>query len=80
MEAAGLRVFECVLPLHLVDRQMGGMARVDWRKVRRYVEAERASGYVNVGEWWQWLVERMELDPTPGKTRGTHVAFRDWRA
>lgn len=80
MEAAGLHVFNRALPLHLVDRQMGGMARIVWRKVRRYVEAERAKGYVHAGEWWHWLVDRMDADPAPGKAQGAYAAFRDWRA
>lgn len=78
-EEAGAMVFERILPLHFVDRQLGGMARATWRKSRVFVMAERAHANASSGEWWQWLVERMEEDPAPGKREGAHVAFRSWR-
>lgn len=78
MEGAGLFVYNRAADLHDVDRIMGGFTRGVWRKVRRYVEAERAD-WPNFGEWWQWLVERMDEDPAPGKREGAHVAFRSWR-
>jgi hypothetical protein len=30
------------------------------------------------GEWFQWLAERMEQYPAPGKAQGAAAAFRDW--
>lgn len=78
VEAMGLLVYERTADLQAVDRQMGGIVRTSWRKVRRYVQAERAT-WPSMGEWWQWLVERMDEDPAPGKAQGAHVSFRDWR-
>jgi hypothetical protein len=68
MEQVGLFVYSRAADLHDVDRVLGGFTRDVWRKVRRYVEAERAH-WPNFGEWWQWLVER----------EGAHIAFRSWR-
>ena len=31
------------------------------------------------GEWYQWLAERIDEYPAPGKTVGAPVAFKDWR-
>lgn len=78
LEEVGAMVFERILPLHFVDRQIGGMARATWRKARGFVEDERTRANANFGEWWQWVVERMDEDPAPGKREGAHVAFRDW--
>jgi hypothetical protein len=77
MEGVGLLVFSRAADLHDVDRSMGGVARGVWKKLRPYVERERAY-WPNFGEWWQWLVERMDEDPAPGKQQGAQVAFRSW--
>lgn len=80
-EMAGMMVHDRILPLHDADRMFGGMLRTSWRKVRRYSEWERERlGSPSVAEWFQWLYERMEADPAPGKHEGAHVAFRGWRA
>ncbi|HET6404976.1 MAG TPA: hypothetical protein VFH78_10040 [Candidatus Thermoplasmatota archaeon] len=78
-EMAGMMVHDRIIPLHDADRIFGGMLRTCWRKVRRYSEAERQRlGSPSVAEWFQWLYERMEADPAPGKREGAHVAFRHW--
>jgi hypothetical protein len=80
-EMFGTFVFEGVVELHTLDRMVGGWVRSTWRRLRRWIHAERAENRnVNEGEWWQWLYERLEGDPDPGKSLGAHVAYRDWRA
>ena len=70
-------VFERVVDHRLLDRMVGGAVRGTWRRLRRWVEAEREESRIpNVGEWWQWLYERLEADPDPGKARGAHIAYR----
>ena len=78
MESVGALVYNRAADLHDVDRTMGGFTRGVWRKIRRHVEAERVD-WPSYGEWWQWLVERMDEDPAPGKREGAHIAFRSWR-
>lgn len=78
IEGVGCFVHARTADLHDVDRMMGGFVRSAWRKVRPFAEQQRAS-WPNFGEWWQWLVERMDEDPAPGKQEGAHVAFRSWR-
>ncbi len=80
-ETAGAMVYDGVLPLHFVDRIMGGITRFSWRRAAAYTRSERERmGSPSAGEWWQWLVERMDEDPAPSRKEGAHVAFRDWRA
>ena len=77
-EGLGSFVHARTVDLHEVDRMTGGLIRGAWRKVRPFVEWQRGS-WPNFGEWWQWLVERMEEDPAAGKKEGAHLAFRSWR-
>lgn len=76
-EMWGAMVFEGVVDHHLLDRMVGGWVRATWRRLGRWVEAERsAAGNPNIGEWWQWLYELLETDPDPGKGLGAHVSYR----
>jgi hypothetical protein len=79
-EMWGSMVFEGVVDQHLLDRMVGGWVRGTWSRLRRWVEAERTDNRnPNVGEWWQWLYERLEADPDPGKALGAHVTYRGRR-
>jgi hypothetical protein len=79
-ESLGVLVFHRLLPLHLVDHLLGGYLRASWRRTKPYVEARRLEVGVMFGEWFQWLAERLEEDPVPGKEVGAPVAHRAWRA
>ncbi|MDQ3085908.1 MAG: hypothetical protein M3Q67_03790 [Actinomycetota bacterium] len=79
-EMWGSMVFEGVVDQHLLDRMVGGWIRGTWTRLQRWVDAERAEkGNPNVGEWWQWLYERLQADPDLGKVQGAHVAYRGRR-
>jgi hypothetical protein len=79
-EMWGSMVFEGVVDLHMLDRMVGGWVRGTWTRLGRWVEAERVDKRSpNVGEWWQWLYERLQEDPDLGKARGAHVAYRGRR-
>jgi hypothetical protein len=79
-EMWGSMVFEGVVDQHMLDRMVGGWIRGTWTRLRRWVEAERAEKRnPNIGEWWQWLYERLEADPDLGKAQGAHVAYRGRR-
>ena len=79
-EMFGSFVFEGVVELHTLDRMVGGWVRSTWRRLRRWIEAEREENRnVSEGEWWQWLIEQLEANPDPGKSLGAYVAYRDWR-
>jgi hypothetical protein len=79
-EMWGSMVYEGVVDLHMLDRMVGGWVRGSWRRLRKWIEAERADKRSpNVGEWWQWLYEQLEADPDPGKKVAAHVAYRGKR-
>ena len=76
-EMWGSMVYEGVVDLHMLDRMVGGWVRGTWSRLRRWVESERAENRnPNVGEWWEWLYDRLQADPDPGKAAGAHVAYR----
>ncbi|CAN5700973.1 hypothetical protein BH20ACT14_BH20ACT14_13370 [soil metagenome] len=76
----GSMVFEGVVDQYLLDRMVGGWIRGTWTRLQRWVDAARAEkGNPNVGEWWQWLYERLQADPDLGKLQGAHVAYRGRR-
>jgi hypothetical protein len=76
-EMWGCMVYEKVVDHRMLDRMVGGWIRATWRRLRRWVESERAtSRNPNVGEWWQWLYERLEADGDPAKGMGAHVTYR----
>ena len=78
-ESLGVLVFHRMLPLHLVDHLVGGYVRASWKRLQPYVEQRRLTLGAMFGEWYQWLAERLEEDPAPGKSVGAHLAHRNWK-
>lgn len=82
LEAVGYAVYARIVPLAMVDDMMGGIVRVTWRKMERYVLHDRArSGSQKGWEWFQWLyiqVERHSRSRTSLRL-GAFDAFRDWK-
>ena len=78
-ESLGVLVYHRLLPLHLVDHLCGGYVRASWKRVRPIVLAQRGTLGAMFGEWYQWLAERIEQYPAPGKDVGAAIAFKDWK-
>jgi hypothetical protein len=82
LEAVGYAVYARIVPLAMVDDMMGGIVRVTWRKMERYVMHDRArSGSQKGWEWFQWLYVQLERH-NKSKTSlrfGAFEAHRDWK-
>jgi hypothetical protein len=78
-ESLGVLVYHRLLPLHLVDHLCGGYVRASWKRVHPIVIQRRETLGAMFGEWFQWLAERIEEYPAPGKNVGAPIAFKDWR-
>ena len=50
-----------------------------WRKLRRYIEEQRANGYSNLFEWFQWLAERLEAR-APSSEAPAQLQFAEWKS
>jgi len=75
-EMWGCMVYEKVVDHRMLDRMVGGWIRATWCRLRRWVESERVAKHnPNVGEWWQWLYDRLEADADPAKARGAHLVY-----
>jgi hypothetical protein len=81
LEGIGYSVFARIVPLSVVNDLLGGTVRVAFRKLRPYIEFERArAGSQKTWEWFQWLENQLERHAS-GKTSltvGAHEAYRDW--
>jgi hypothetical protein len=78
-ESLGVLVYHRLLPLHLVDHLCGGYLRASWKRMKPFVLTRRETLGAMFGEWFQWLAERIEKYPAPGKDVGAAIAFADWR-
>lgn len=78
-ESLGVLVFHRLLPLHLVDHLCGGYVRSSWKRLQPLVLALRKTHGATIGEWYQWLADRIEQYPAPGKDVGAAVAYKDWK-
>ncbi|MEY2479810.1 MAG: hypothetical protein QOI04_737 [Verrucomicrobiota bacterium] len=82
LEAVGYAVYARIVPISMVDDMMGGIVRVTWRKMQRYIAHDRArSGSQKGWEWFQWLHDQLEKH---GRSKtslrlGAFEAHRDWR-
>lgn len=82
LEAVGYAVYARIVPLAMVDDMMGGIVRVTWRKMERYVMHDRArSGSQKGWEWFQWLHVQLERHSRSKTTlrMGAFDALRDWK-
>lgn len=79
-ESIGVLVHRGELSLYLVEDFFSGPVQISWQKLKNYVIGEREEqSRETIGEWFQWLAERIgDLeqveDPVPA-----HIAHRDWR-
>ena len=78
-ESLGVLVYHRVLSLHIVDDLVGGYLRGTWTRLHPYIESRRRDLGVHYGEWMQWLVERLDEHPSPGKAEGAHRSHRAWK-
>ena len=80
MESWGIQVYHNKIHLHTLDLMVGATVRLTWNRLQNYIFDLRVQHETeNIGEWFQWLAERLEKYPSPGKTQGAHVAFDDWK-
>jgi hypothetical protein len=78
-ESLGILVCRNEIDLDTVDDFFSGPIKISWRKLKGHVMGERAMlGRETIGEWFQWLSERLserevEVPPVPA-----HIAHQHW--
>lgn len=78
-ESLGPLVARGHVPLDMYAEFYRGPTVMVWRKLRRYVEEQRAAGWPMLYEWLQWLAEMMERQ-AGASDRPAFDRFRGWRS
>ena len=80
VESIGVLVYRREVELDLVDDYFSGMIVRSWEKLGPYIEHLREREQrATLGEWVQWLYERMQERERAAPPVPAHVAHRDWR-
>lgn len=79
-ETLGVLVHNRVVPIDVVDQVIGGFLRESWRRLEGFVTRKRAELQApRWGEWYQWLVERIDERRGPRRAQGAYEVFKGWR-
>ncbi|MGZ3404981.1 MAG: DUF4760 domain-containing protein [Polyangia bacterium] len=79
-ESLGVLVFRREITLDLMDDFFSGAISISWRKLRLFVEEDRAvMGRPTVWEWFQWLAERMIEREQVTPPNPAHLVHKQWR-
>jgi hypothetical protein len=80
-ESLGPLVARGHVPVEIYADYYRGLTVLCWRRLRRYVEEERAAaGWSNLFEWLQWLAERMDERAPLARDVPAFERYRDWRS
>jgi hypothetical protein len=77
-ESLGPLVARGHVPIDIYEDYYRGATVICWRKLRRYIEDERFSGWTNLFEWFQWLAERMAERAPLDRDVPAYERFRRW--
>jgi hypothetical protein len=78
-ESLGILVFRREIRLEMVSEFFSGPITISWRRMRNYFRDERTDNQrETIGEWTQWLAERlMEQEAVDGRPPA-HIAHKNW--
>jgi len=80
-ESIGVLVYRNQLSLDVVDDFFSGPILVSWDKLRPLMEGQRdLLNRETIGEWFQWLAERMRDRESLHPPVPAHLAFKDWKS
>jgi hypothetical protein len=78
-ESLGVLVHRREIDLALVSEFFSGPIRISWRKLRNYyIEEWALQQRETIGEWFQWLAERLGASEVVSDRVPAHVAHRNW--
>jgi hypothetical protein len=80
-ESIGVMVFRGIVPLEMVNELLGGVCVESWGRLNRHMQDSReASGRDTMGEWFQWLAERLEEHHTRYGRPPAYEQYQRWRS
>ena len=78
-ESLGVLVFRREVRLELVSDFFSGPIRISWTRLRRYFADEREeNNRETIGEWFQWLAERLGEREAKTPRVAAHIAHQNW--
>ncbi len=79
-DSLGMLVLRGRISLAVVDDFFSGPVAISWRKMRSYFRAERREQQrETIGEWFEWLADRLADRETRQAPIPAHIAHTDWR-
>jgi len=79
-ESLGVLVCRGEISLDLVDDLFSGPIIISWRKLKPIVEhRRREQGRDTLGEWFQWLAERMMEREADSPPIPAYIKYREWK-
>lgn len=78
-ESIGVLVCRGEIDLQLVDDFFSGPIRISWRRLEKFVKAERkANERETIFEWFQWLNERLGEQESEEAPVPANIEHKDW--
>lgn len=78
-ESIGVLVFRGEIRLELISDFFSGPIKICWQKLQNYFIEEREENQrETIGEWFQWLAERLEEREDKSARIAAHIAHKNW--
>ena len=79
-ESLGILVYRGEIELQLIDDFFSGVILISWRKIGGLMIGEREEmGRETIGEWFEWLKDRLEEAESKEPPVPAHIAHKDWK-
>ena len=79
-ESLGVLVFRGEIKLALVSEFFSGPITISWRRLKHYFIEERLEqDRETIGEWFEWLADRLNETEAEVPRTPAHIAFKDWK-
>ena len=80
LETIGYMVYCRIITLKAVDDLIGGVIMVYWSRAAKWIQRYReTTNNPKIGEWSEWLFDRLTHRDTRVKRGPAHVIYRAWR-
>jgi len=80
LETIGYMVYCRIITLKAVDDLIGGVIKVYWSRAGKWMHKYReTTNNPKIGEWSEWLFDRITTRGTQVKRGPAHVIYRTWR-
>lgn len=79
LETIGYMVYCRIITLKAIDDLVGGVIMVYWSRAAKWMQRYRdATNNPKIGEWLEWLVDRIIARRARAPHGPAHVLYRDW--